>query len=126
MVSITPVLQINGNDYSDILKEVGMKITRTKRMGGSGGPMKDGSMTVDVLAIKDTITFTTKGTAPARLSALLAELESDYVEVTYIATNNQERTATFIPGEAVEVPVGYFLNGEIGFFNSTTVTLTEK
>lgn len=126
MVNITPVLEINGNDYSDILKEVGMKITRTKRMGGSGGPMKDGSFTVDVLAIKDTITFATKGTTPARLSALLAELENDYVEVKYIATNNLERTATFIPGETTEVPVGYFVDGAIGFFNSTTITLTEK
>ena len=126
MVSITPVLEINGNDYSDILKEIGFKITKVKRMGGNGGMMKDGSMTVDVLALKDVLTFTTKGTAPARFAAFLAELESDYVDVTYMATNNTQRTATFIPSESVEVPVAYFVNGAIGWINTTSITLTEK
>ena len=126
MASITPKLELNGNDYSDIIKEVGMSVSYQKREGKNGGMMKDGSMTVDILAWKAVITVTTKGTTPARMMELLEELIDDYVEVTFIDTrSNLERTADFIPS-VVETPIAYFKDGEIGFYNSTKVTLTER
>ncbi len=127
MVSITPVLRLNGKDFSDILKEIHFKISHVKRTGNNGGMMKNGDTTVDLLAWKNVLTFETKGTTPARMGEFLNELLTDYVEVDYIDDRtNQETTGTFIPSETVEIPVGYFIDGAIGFYNATTITLTEK
>lgn len=126
MVSIKPVLEIDDVDFSDILKEIHFKITHVKRNGPNGGMMKDGSMTVDVLAWKTILNFSTKGTTPENMAAFVAALLKDYVKVKYIGTDNQEHTGTFIPADSIEVPVGYFKDGAIGFYNSTSITLTER
>ena len=126
MANITPKLILNNIDFSDIIKETEFSVVYQKREGNNGGMMKDGSMTVDIIAWKAVISVTTKGMSSVRMMALLNELITDYVEVTFIDTRtNLERTALFIP-DIVETPIGYFNDGEIGFYNSTTVTLTEK
>lgn len=126
MVDISPVFLLNGTDYSDMLKEVNFNVTYEKREGNNGGMMKDGSMTVDILAWKALITVQTKGVEPSRMAALLQELIADYVEVTFLDTRtNTERTAMFIPN-VVETPIGFFKDGEIGWYRSTSITLTER
>lgn len=127
MVDIRPVLIINNVNFSDLLKEVGAySVQYEKREGSNGGLMKDGSMTVDIVAWKAVIKVKTKGATASAFSALLNTLITDYVDVTFMdPKTNTLRTATFIP-DKVEAPMAYFVDGDVRWYNSTTITLTER
>lgn len=127
MANLQPLLIINDIDFSAALKAVAsMTVTYEKREGNNGGMMKDGSMVVDIIAWKAVIEVETQGIASNTMQALLAEMISDYVEVTFIdPRTNARRTAEFIP-DVVKTPMTLFVDGEWLKANSTTITLTER
>ena len=121
-----PLLKLNGIDYSDCLKKFDYSLSYEKREGNNGGMMKDGSMTVDILAWKAVLKIATEGITAEKMAEILNHLIADYVEVTFYDTRtNAERTSSFIPS-VLEVPAAYFKDGKVQMYNSTQITLTER
>ena len=127
MAYLQPLVIINGIDFSAIPKDVAaITVTYEKREGNNGGLMKNGDMTVDILAWKAVIKIETKGIASSWIPTLLNEMMNDYVEVTFIdPRTNSQRTGTFIP-DVVEVPMSLFIDGDFVWANSTSIILTER
>ena len=121
-----PLFKLNGIDFSDCLKKYDYSLAYEKREGNNGGMMKDGSMTVDVLAWKAVLKIKTDGLKAERMQELLSHLIADYVTVTFFdSRTNAERTGEFIPS-VVDVPISHFKDGVVKWYNSTQITLTER
>ena len=127
IVNLKPVFTVNGTDFSPMLKDINaMKVSYEKREGDNGGLMKNGDMTVDIIAWKAIIEVETQGVSAEWIPLLLAEMINDYVSVSFIdPRTNNPRTGTFIPS-VVESPMAFFADGDVKWYNSTTITLTEK
>lgn len=121
-----PVLTIDGTDYSDAINKYSYSVTYEQREGGNGGMAKDGSLILDVLAYKAVITFETNGMKGADLAELVSDLEGDFLTVAFTdPKTNATRTAMF-HATVGELATAMWKSGNIVWYKSTQITLTEK
>lgn len=121
-----PALTINGVDYSEKMNKYSYSVTYEQREGGNGGMAKDGSSILDLLAYKAVISFETNGLPGTDLASMVSALDGEFLTVTFTdPKQNTTRTGLF-HASVGELASAMWKAGNITWYKSVQITLTEK
>lgn len=116
---------VDGTDFTAYVNRWQYSVGFDFREGSNGGLMLDGSIYRDLLAIKARVSVTVNDQRGPELSALLAAVLKNDVQLTYFDPKaNAERTGTFKPTvEEVSLPP---VPGSTRWGKGFRITMEEK
>lgn len=119
--------KIEGVDFSELVDESDFTIDYVKREGNLGGIMLDGSMTVDVRAIKAVLQVKLTAATATEMYNVLQKVLSRYVKVGYfdMYQNQIVDNVDFIP-TINGIPFAFVQNNTYFFKEGSTLTLEER